>query len=29
MELEFGHEFVPGKHAKRDRKKQEQFPGRS
>jgi hypothetical protein len=26
MELEFGHEFVPGKHAKRDRKKQEEFP---
>jgi hypothetical protein len=26
MELEFGQEFVPGKHAKRDRKKQEEFP---
>ncbi len=26
MELEFGHEFVPGKHAKRDRKKQPEFP---
>ncbi len=26
MELEFGHEFVPGKHAKRDRKKQKDFP---
>jgi hypothetical protein len=26
MEREFGHEFVPGKHAKRDRKKQEEFP---
>jgi len=26
MELEFGHEFVPGKHAKRDRKRQEEFP---
>lgn len=26
MELEFGHEFIPGKHAKRDRKKQEEFP---
>jgi hypothetical protein len=26
MELEFGHEFVPGKHAKRDRRKQPEFP---
>jgi hypothetical protein len=26
MELEFGHEFIPGKHAKRDRKRQEDFP---
>lgn len=26
MELEFGHEFVPGKHAKRDRKQQPEFP---
>jgi hypothetical protein len=26
MELEFGHEIVPGKHAKRDRKKQPEFP---
>src|SRR5262249_12823923 len=26
MELEFGHEIIPGKHAKRDRKKQEEFP---
>jgi hypothetical protein len=26
MELEFGHEFVPGKHAKRDRKRQPKFP---
>jgi hypothetical protein len=26
LELEFGHEFVPGKHAKRDRKKQPEFP---
>jgi hypothetical protein len=26
MELEFGHEFIPGKHAKRDRKKQKDFP---
>jgi hypothetical protein len=26
MELEFGHEFVPGKHAKRDRKRQPEFP---
>lgn len=26
MALEFGHELVPGKHAKRDRKKQEKFP---
>jgi hypothetical protein len=26
MELEFGHEFVPGKHAKRDREKQPEFP---
>src|SRR5712691_5041883 len=26
MELEFGHEFVPGKHAKRDRKKQKDCP---
>lgn len=26
MELEFGHEFVPGKHDKRDRKLQEEFP---
>lgn len=26
MELEFGHEFVPGKHAKRDRKRQAEFP---
>jgi hypothetical protein len=26
MELEFGHEFIPGKHAKRDRKRQEEFP---
>ena|GEM_PF-660792 len=26
MELEFGHDFVPGKHAKRDRKKQPEFP---
>ena len=26
MELEFGHEFVPGKHAKRDRDKQPEFP---
>jgi hypothetical protein len=26
MELEFGHEFVPGKHAKRDRDRQPEFP---
>lgn len=26
MELEFGHEFVPGKHAKRDREQQPEFP---
>jgi hypothetical protein len=26
LELEFGHEPVPGKHAKRDRKKQPEFP---
>jgi len=26
MELEFGHEIIPGKHAKRDRKKQPEFP---
>ena len=26
MEKEFGHEFVPGKHAKRDRKRQPEFP---
>lgn len=26
MELEFGQEFVPGKHAKRDREKQPEFP---
>jgi hypothetical protein len=26
LELEFGHEPVPGKHAKRDRKKQPDFP---
>jgi hypothetical protein len=26
MELEFGQEFVPGKHAKRDRDKQPEFP---
>jgi len=26
MEQEFGHEIVPGKHAKRDRKKQPEFP---
>lgn len=26
MELEFGHEFVPGKHAKRDRDMQPEFP---
>ena len=26
MELEFGHEVVPGKHAKRDREKQPEFP---
>ena len=26
MELEFGQDFVPGKHAKRDRKKQPEFP---
>lgn len=26
MELEFGHEFIPGKHAKRDRKRQKDFP---
>jgi len=26
MEQEFGHEHVPGKHAKRDRKKQPEFP---
>ena len=26
MEKEFGHEFIPGKHAKRDRKKQKDFP---
>ena len=26
MELEFGHEAVPGKHAKRDRRKQPEFP---
>ena len=26
MELEFGHAVVPGKHAKRDRKKQPEFP---
>lgn len=26
MEKEFGHEFIPGKHAKRDRKLQEEFP---
>jgi hypothetical protein len=26
MELEFGHDFVPGKHAKRDRRKQPEFP---
>src|SRR6202050_5744364 len=26
MELEFGHEIIPGKHAKRDREKQPEFP---
>jgi len=26
LELEFGHELVPGKHAKRDRDKQPEFP---
>ncbi len=26
MEEEFGHEFVPGKHAKRDRERQPEFP---
>jgi hypothetical protein len=26
MEKEFGHEFIPGKHAKRDRKRQKDFP---
>ncbi|HEX3983453.1 MAG TPA: relaxase/mobilization nuclease domain-containing protein, partial [Acidisoma sp.] len=26
LEKEFGHEIVPGKHAKRDRKKQPEFP---
>lgn len=26
MEKEFGHEIVPGKHAKRDRKRQKEFP---
>jgi len=26
MELEFGQDFVPGKHAKRDRRKQPEFP---
>ena len=26
LELEFGHEMVPGKHAKRDREKQPEFP---
>ena len=26
MELEFGHDFVPGKHAKRDRELQPEFP---
>lgn len=26
MELEFGHKFIPGKHAKRDRKRQKDFP---
>src|SRR5581483_4375699 len=26
MELEFGHEIIPGKHAKRDRKRQKEFP---
>ena len=26
LELEFGHELVPGKHAKRDREKQAEFP---
>ena len=26
MELEFGHAFVPGKHAKRDRERQPEFP---
>ena len=26
LELEFGHEAVPGKHAKRDREKQPEFP---
>jgi len=26
LELEFGHEHVPGKHAKRDREKQPEFP---
>src|SRR5262249_37857708 len=26
LELEFGHEQVPGKHAKRDREKQPEFP---
>jgi MobA/VirD2-like, nuclease domain len=26
LELEFGHEVVPGKHAKRDREKQPEFP---
>ncbi len=26
MEQEFGHEFVPGKHAKRDREQQPEFP---
>jgi hypothetical protein len=26
MEKEFGHDHIPGKHAKRDRKKQEEFP---
>jgi len=26
LEIEFGHEMVPGKHAKRDREKQPEFP---
>jgi hypothetical protein len=26
MEKEFGHDFIPGKHAKRDRKRQKDFP---